>query len=396
MAGIYIHIPFCASRCIYCDFYSTTHGSKAEDYTAALINELRLRADYLKTDGRIPTIETIYLGGGTPSTLPPTLLRRIFDAIYACYEVDDRAEVTIEANPDDLSLEKIRILNSLPVNRLSIGVQTFDDNKLRLLHRRHNGDQAIRAVHNCQDAGLDNISIDLIYGLPEQTLPDWEKDLDTALRLQIQHLSAYALIYEQNTPLWKMRQLRQVKEAPDELSLAMFELLRRKLTTGYFEHYEISNFARPGFRSRHNSSYWKGIPYLGCGPSAHSYDGNSRQWNISDLNTYIDKTGACRSPRDFTNASWIEKEELSIFEKYNDLVITSLRTSDGLNLTALRKNFGTMLADYCLQAASPHIRQGLLEICSKKEQISEDLLKLTHRGIFLSDGIMSDLLYVED
>lgn len=396
MAGIYIHIPFCTSRCIYCDFYSTTYGEKDKAYISALRNELRLRANYLQQDGQMPVIETIYIGGGTPSTLDTSLLEPIFEVLYRTYHVSDRAEITIEANPDDLTPRKIKSLRTLPVNRLSMGVQTFDDGKLRLLHRRHNGEQAIRAVHDCQDTGFDNISIDLIYGLPAQSLREWETDVNTALSLNVQHISAYALIYEEGTPLWEMRKRHVVEEADEELSLEMFSLLMCRLENAGFEHYEISNFARPGFRSRHNSSYWKGIPYLGCGPSAHSFDGRNRQWNHPDLNVYIDQVGKCLSSEDFNRAPWIEQEELNLYERYNDCIITSLRTSDGLNLSELKRKFGQSLTDYCLQAAAVHLRNGQLEITEKKEQAPEGLLKLTRRGIFLSDGIMSDLLYVPD
>ncbi len=396
MAGIYIHVPFCTSRCVYCDFYSTTCGEKGKTYVNALTKELRLRADYLRQDGQTPLIETIYIGGGTPSTLDSSLLGRIFDVLYETYAVSDRAEVTVEANPDDLTPMKIKSLHTIPINRLSMGVQTFDDGKLRLLRRRHDGEQAVRAIRDCQDAGFGNISIDLIYGLPAQSLREWETDVNMALSLRVQHISAYALIYEEGTPLWEMRRRHVVEESDEELSLKMFNLLIHRLEDGGFEHYEISNFARPGFRSRHNSGYWKGIPYLGCGPSAHSFDGRNRQWNQSDLDIYINKVGKCSSPEDFTQASWIGREELGLYERYNDCIVTSLRTSDGLNISELRQKFGQPLADYCLRAASVHIQRGGLEITKKKEQAPEGLLKLTRRGIFLSDGIMSDLLYVSD
>lgn len=397
MAGIYIHVPFCTSRCAYCDFYSTTCGEKGGAYINALTNELRLRADYLRQDGRMPAIETIYMGGGTPSTLDASLLEPVFEALYQTYDVSDRAEVTIEANPDDLTPRKIKSLRTLPVNRLSMGVQTFDDGKLRLLRRRHNGEQAIRAVHDCQDAGFDNLGIDLIYCLPAQTLREWETDVDAALSLKVQHISAYALTYEEDTPLWEMRERHVVEEAGEELSIEMFGLLMHRLEDAGFEHYEISNFARPGFRSRHNSSYWNGIPYMGCGPSAHSFDGRSRQWNRPDLDSYISKVGKCLSYEDFNRAPWIVLEELSLYERYNDCVITSLRTSDGLDLNELERKFGRPLADYCLKAAAVHLRNGHLEITGEKEgQAPGSLLKLTRRGIFLSDGIMSDLLCVPD
>lgn len=396
MAGIYVHIPFCKKRCIYCDFYSTVCMEKQQPYIEALTNELKLRADYLRLNGLFPSIETIYIGGGTPSTLDTSSLEDIFDSIYRTYPVSEQAEITIECNPDDLSTEKIQELHHLPINRLSIGIQTFSDNHLRFLNRRHNGQQAISAVKECQDLGFDNISIDLIYGLPTQDHQNWEDNLKIATNLNVQHISAYSLIYEEGTRLFNMRQQGMAEEAPDQVSLRMFNTLIDQLSDAGFEHYEISNFARKGYRSRHNSSYWKGIPYIGCGPSAHSYDGTNRQWNISDINCYIDNVVRCTSPSDFTDASWIEKEVLTTTERYNDRIITALRTSDGLNLSLLRQDFGNRLADYCLKVADKHLRNGVLEIVEKNEQNPQGLLRLTRQGIFLSDGIMSDLLFIED
>lgn len=396
MAGIYIHIPFCKSRCIYCDFYSTTEGEKMKEYVHALTRELTLRADFLKKDGVFPNINTVYIGGGTPSTLSTTCLRQIFECIYKVYPVVEDAEITIEANPDDLDNQRIEDWRKLPINRISMGIQTFNDERLKLLHRRHNGQQAINAVRACQNAGFGNISIDLIYGLPGQTLADWESDLSQAIELQTQHISAYSLTYEEKTPIWKMRERHIVKEADETLSLKMFEMLSDKLATAGFEHYEISNFSRKGFRSRHNSSYWDGTPYLGCGPAAHSFDGQDRQWNIPDLNLYIKAMQDC-TKEDFQDAPWIRKEHLSKSEQYNDCIITALRTSQGINLHQLRRRFGKKLADYCLQNAKPHINRGTLEIADiKEEQTPEGLLKLTRKGIFLSDDIMCDLLYVDN
>lgn len=397
MAGIYIHIPFCKSRCIYCDFYSTTAENKMTEYIDALTRELALRAGYLQEDGRLPDIETIYIGGGTPSVLDTLSISRILDLIYKVYPVSEKAEITLEANPDDLGRQKIKELSRLPVNRLSLGIQTFDDEKLRLLHRRHKGEQAMEAVRNCQDAGFGNISIDLIYGLPRQTLAEWERDLDRAIRLHTQHISAYSLTYEKGTRIWKMREEQRIKETDEELSLDMFETLIDRLANAGFEHYEISNFALKGFHSRHNSSYWNGIPYLGCGPSAHSFDGSNRQWNCSSLTAYIENVKACRSKEDFMNASWIEKEILTPNEQYNDCIVTALRTAQGIDVHSLRNRFGNRLADYCLRNAQPHIQRGTLELAGmKKEQTPEGLLRLTRRGIFLSDDIMCDLLYVGD
>lgn len=397
MAGIYVHIPFCESRCIYCDFYSTTRLKDRTSYVNALTRELKFRTDYLPhSAGRQPTIHTIYFGGGTPSQLSCCQLEQILNTIYKEYDVSNDAEITIEANPDDLSKQCIKELRSLPFNRISMGIQTFDDNRLRFLRRRHNGEEAIEAVKRCQDAGLENISIDLIYGLPQETLPEWEEDINQALTLHTPHISAYALIYEEGTPLWNMKEKGLVKEIEDETSLAMYNLLIERLTSDGFEHYEISNFARSGFRSRHNSSYWMDIPYLGCGPSAHSFDGHSRQWNTSDLTTYINMINACQSPTDFLNASWIEKEELSLSTRYNDFILTSLRTCWGADIHIMKKKFGNKLSDYCLRMSKPYLDSGHLVLTKRNEQAPEGLLKLTRRGLFLSDGIISDLLYVED
>ena len=397
MAGLYIHIPFCESRCIYCDFYSTTRLKDRTSYVNALIRELKFRAGYLPhSAGHLPPIHTIYFGGGTPSQLNCCQLEQILNTIYKEYDVSNDAEITLEANPDDLSEQRIKELRKLPFNRLSMGIQTFDDKRLHFLKRRHNGKEAIEAVKRCQDAGLTNISIDLIYGLPQETLSEWEEDITLAISLHTPHISGYALIYEEGTPLWKMKEKELVKEIEDETSLAMYSLLIDCLTADGFEHYEISNFARPGFRSRHNSSYWMNIPYLGCGPSAHSFDGLSRQWNTPDLTTYINMVNACQSPTDFFNASWIEKEELSLSTRYNDFILTSLRTCWGADIHIMKEKFGDKLTAYCLRMAKPYLDSGHMILTKQNEQAPEGLLKLTRRGLFLSDGIISDLLYVED
>ena len=395
MAGIYLHIPFCKRRCIYCDFYSTTCIDKQKAYVDALCNEIKLRKDYLKINNQNPIIETIYIGGGTPSTLSRKHIETLLDTIFSTYEVSPQAEITMEANPDDLTGVNPLDIRYLPINRMSLGIQTFDDHQLRFLNRRHTGQQAIEAIIRCKEQGVENISIDLIYGLPGQNLSDWEKELETAIKMDIKHISAYSLIYEEGTPLWNMRMQHLVKEAEEDISLKMFTSLIQHLEEAGFEHYEISNFARPGHRSRHNSSYWKGVAYLGCGTSAHSFDGNNRQWNIADLDSYISHVSQCTTINDFIHASWIEKEELTLYEKYNDRIITALRTSDGLDLDKLQSDFGTRLKDYCLHTANRHLQNGILENIKKNEQ-SLGLLKLTRQGLFLSDGIMSDLLFVED
>ena len=376
MAGIYIHIPFCKRRCIYCDFFSTTQSEKKAEYVHALVRELEMRKDYLGNE----EIETIYLGGGTPSQLSKEELEEIFAHIYKVYKVTPDAEITLEANPDDLTPEYVSMLRTLPFNRISMGIQTFQEETLKLLHRRHTAQQAIEAFIRCREAGFQNISIDLMYGLPGETLETWEQDLQQAIDLHPEHISAYHLIYEEGTALWNLREQNKVEEAEEELSLTLFKTLIEKLTKAGYQHYEISNFCLPGLHSRHNSSYWTGKKYLGCGPSAHSFDGTSRQWNVSSLEKYLE--GIRTGQLDF------EIEDLDLYTRYNDFVITSIRTCWGMPLSQLRTNYGETLYNYCLRMAKPHIQQGVLEI-------KEDTLKLTSEGIFISDGIMSDLLWIE-
>lgn len=376
MAGIYLHIPFCKRRCIYCDFFSTTQSERKTEYIHALCHELETRKDYLGEEG----IETIYLGGGTPSQLDKEDFEKIFSSIYSNYHVTGQPEITLEANPDDLTSEYIAMLRSLPFNRLSMGIQTFNEPTLKLLQRRHTAGQAIRAFQECRAAGFRNISIDLMYGLPGETLSSWEQDLEQALALHPEHISAYHLIYEEGTALWKLREQHSVEEADEDLSVSLFSKLIDRLASAGYDHYEISNFCLPGLHSRHNSSYWTGKKYLGCGPSAHSYNGISRQWNVASLDKYIKGISA--------GAPDIEIEELDLYTRYNDFVITSIRTQWGMPLSGLRSKFGDKLYAYCLRMAAPHLEQGTLAIV-------EDTLKLTREGIFISDGIMSDMLWVE-
>ena len=375
MAGIYIHIPFCKRRCIYCDFFSTTQSEKKSAYVHALCQELDMRKDYLEGED----IETIYLGGGTPSQLTQKELEEIFSSLYNIYKVKENAEITLEANPDDLTPEYIHMLRTLPINRISMGIQTFQEETLKLLHRRHTAQQAIEAFRRCREAGFQNISIDLMYGLPGETLDTWEKDLRQAIALRPEHISAYHLIYEEGTALWKLREQHQVEEADEDLSVTLFKTLIEELTHAGYEHYEISNFCLPGLHSRHNSSYWTGKKYLGCGPSAHSFNGTSRQWNVASLDKYIQSIQ--QGELDY------EIEELDIYTRYNDFAITTIRTHWGMSLSHLRSTYGENLYQYCLRMAKPHLEQGVLEI-------KEDTLKLTKEGIFISDGIMSDLLFV--
>ncbi len=376
MAGIYIHIPFCKQRCRYCAFYSSTLHNMKDSYVDALCNELYIRSNYINEN-----IETIYLGGGTPSILSSQQLDRIFDAIHKHFSITGKAEITIEANPDDLTKEYLSELKELPFNRISMGVQSFNDVQLKKMGRRHNAEKAKEAVANARNAGFENISIDLMFALPGSTIQDWHNDLDNATALQPTHISAYNLTYEEGTPLYK--DVLEGRNLPldEEENIRQFEVLIERLTAAGYRHYEISNFALPGYESRHNSSYWHDVPYLGCGASAHSYNGTSRGWNISDINKYIN--GIC------TGTPCFEIEELSTAERYNDSVLTRLRTADGLPAEWVKEKFGSSLYNYMMQAALKEIAAGNLR------ETSDGHFALTKKGIFVSDAVMREFIYVE-
>ena len=376
MAGIYIHVPFCKTRCIYCDFYSTTRSEWKGRYIEALCKELEMRYTYLK--GK--PIETLYFGGGTPSQLDEKDFRKVFDTVRRIYGMENCHEITLEANPDDLCPEYLQMLSELPFNRISMGIQTFDDTTLKLLKRRHNAAQAIRAVELCRAHGFRNISIDLIYGLPGETTERWEKDLQQAIALDVEHISAYHLIYEEGTPIYKMLQKHQVEEVDEDSSVRFFTLLIDRLHEAGYEHYEISNFCKPGMYSRHNTAYWKGIPYLGCGPSAHSFNAETREWNTASLEGYI------KSIEEGHRSS--ETEILDKVTRYNEYIMTSLRTMWGISLTYTEEAFGTELCQYCTKMAAPYLQ-------SHKLEMQADRLRLTREGIFVSDGIISDLMFID-
>ena len=377
MAGLYIHIPFCKSRCIYCGFYSTTAFELRQQYTDALCREIADRAS--------GSISTIYLGGGTPSQLTLPQLHQIFDTIYKYNKVEKDAEVTIEVNPDDVTEELAAALPTLSVNRVSMGAQTFDDERLAFLHRRHTSRQVGEAIDRLRKAGISNLSIDLMYGFPEETLTSWQQDISTALSLDVEHLSAYCLMIEEGTPLYRM----QIAPIDEELERTMYELLMDRLEAAGYEHYEISNWSlspRPlqrereprSYRSRHNSSYWNQTPYIGIGAAAHSYDGQCcRRWNISDIRRYIDgiRQGTC-----VYEEEWLDEDT-----RYNDCVTVALRTCEGINL----KNLSARHRQYCLENAQHFIDDGLLKLSHDNHQLS-----LTRRGLFISDMIMSDLMLV--
>lgn len=375
MAGLYIHIPFCKQRCNYCAFYSSTLYNMREEYVAALTKELLLRKDY--AHGK--AIETIYFGGGTPSTLSIEQLQRICSTIYSAYPVANSPEVTIECNPDDLTPEFLEALRPLPFNRISMGVQSFNDAQLRCLGRRHTAEGARTAVGNARKAGYTNISIDLMFALPGSTPQQWQEDLDSAIALRPQHLSAYNLMYEEGTPLYRALCNGNITELSEEENLEQFRMLIESMKKAGYRHYEISNFALPGYESRHNSSYWNDTPYIGCGAAAHSYNGTEREWNIADIKEYI--KGIESGNRKF------EIEHLSEEERYNDTILTRLRTAEGLPLEWMRKKFSEKLNSYMLRTIEKEIALGNL-------QENNGLVSLTEKGIFISDAVIRELIFV--
>lgn len=398
MAGLYIHIPFCASRCIYCNFYSTTSLKLRQRYVDAVCREMETHPFPLP-EGM--GIDTIYLGGGTPSQLTIPQLEQLFLYINKVYKLPSSwggagLEVTIEMNPDDVTPEYAAILSQLGVNRVSMGAQTFDDERLRFLHRRHTTAQVQQAVKILRDAGIGNISIDLMYGFPGETLDDWQRDIEAALSLDVEHISAYCLMVEEGTPLAKMMHngdcpsceersgLQGDCPLHEELERQMYELLIDRLTNAGYEHYEISNFAKPGYRSKHNSSYWQDIPYIGLGAAAHSYTvlgGSSsettafRSWNVADIHQYIEAIERGELPS--------EQEEIDDDTHYNDRITVALRTSEGLDLTTLSDRHRR----YCMKEAQRFLDDGLLQLCDNR-------LSLTRKGLFVSDYIMSSLIMV--
>lgn len=376
MAGIYIHIPFCKQRCNYCAFYSSTLYNIKEEYADAVCKELLMRKEYIKGE----EIKTIYFGGGTPSTLPITLLQKICDTIYKNYSVCSNAEVTIECNPDDLTEEFLAVLRLLPFNRISMGVQSFSDRQLKRLGRRHNAEKARCAVKNARAAGYKNISIDLMFALPGSTTEEWEESINEAISLNPEHISAYNLMYEEDTPLHRALQRGDFEELSEEENVEQFRMLIKRMKEAGYCHYEISNFAKPGYESRHNSSYWNDTAYIGCGAAAHSYNGDSREWNISDIKEYI--KGIESNNRNY------EIEHLTEEERYNDAILTRLRTSDGIPLAWIKNKFSQRLNSYMLNAAKKHIEYGNI----KK---TDETLSLTEKGIFISDAVIRDLIYVE-
>ena len=391
MAGIYIHIPFCESRCIYCDFYSTTSLKWKDDYVDALCKEMELRPAIQALGDNYP-IETIYLGGGTPSQLSDGHLQQIFTKLKETYGdlFSKNMEITMECNPDDVTPDFCKTLGKLPVNRVSMGAQTFSDQRLQFLRRRHNTTEVKEAVSLLRKTGIENISIDLMFGFPKENIEDWKYDILQALQLGVEHISAYSLMYEEGTPLYKMLEQGKIEEIDEELSRNMYDTLVDMLTISGYEHYEISNFAKPGYCSRHNSSYWNETPYIGLGAAAHSYrrarnqSGKmevTRSWNINNIQQYINSIHQGILPS--------EKENLDLTTRYNDLITTALRTSNGIDLKKTEKEFGKSYLEKLLHEANNKIQRGLMKIDNKNYRLS-----LTREGIYISDDIMGDFMIV--
>ena len=328
MKGIYIHIPFCRQACRYCDFFF----SVSLRYKSELMDRLVEEIEEKSREGQKKPITTIYLGGGTPSVLSGEDLDRLMNTLHKYYKINNDAEITIECNPDDMNRSYLDQIVQAGFNRVSIGIQSFHEKELQFMRRSHNVRQAIASIYDTSDAGIENITIDLIYGIPGQTPEGWKSNLDQALTMPVSHLSAYHLTYEEGTIFDHWRRKKHIVPVPEELSILMYKLLREKTTSAGLEHYEISNFSRPGKMSIHNMTYWNGAPYVGFGPSAHSYDGINRSWNVSSMKKYLDKNRQIKEISDM--------EVLNPDERYHDYLLTSLRTKWGLDPEYMLDQFG--------------------------------------------------------
>ena len=379
MAGIYIHIPFCRQACHYCDFHFSTSMKHKGEMIQALLTEMELRKDEL--GGEI--METIYFGGGTPSRLQPAELERIIAGVRAHYKVSDNPELTIEVNPDDLVEQDTDILlqhyRAIGINRLSIGIQSFREEDLKLMNRAHNAEEALKCLETATKY-FDNISVDLIYGIPGLSDQAWKKNIETALAFNIPHISSYALTVEPKTALEHFIKKGVIANPSDEQAARQFEILVALLKEQGFIHYELSNFGKPGFFSINNSAYWQGKKYLGIGPSAHSYDGVTRAWNIASNPKYIKSLETGQLP--------LERETLTTRDRYNEYLMTGLRTIWGVSIDRIKKEFGTGYSNYLLEQSTTHIHDGFLVIM---EEEGEQILKTTAKGKFLADGLASDL-----
>ena len=375
MAGIYIHIPFCRQKCYYCDFYKTVNTSLTEKYLSGLKQEAKLRKNYLQNE----VVETIYFGGGTPSVLTANELEAILNHISENYKLSNQLETTFEANPDDLTPDYLNAIKSAGINRLSIGIQAFQDVHLKKMNRRHNAEQAEKVVRNAVKTGIDNISVDLIYGLPDLVEKQWKESLDRVFNLPVQHLSAYHLTYHEGTAFYTWLKKGTLKELSENESVNQFNILLDSAEKAGFEQYEISNFARDEQYSKHNTAYWLGKKYLGLGPSAHSYDQNTRRWNVSHVERYIHGVE--------TGEEYFEEEKLNVKEHFNEHILTRIRTKWGVSLSFVNQKFGETYHQYLLQQIAKHQESGFVIL-------KDETITLSREGLFVSDEIMSDLMII--
>lgn len=376
MAGIYIHIPYCRKLCSYCDFYHVMSTGDSGDCLETMVMEMDLRKDYLRGEN----ISTIYIGGGTPSLLTVRETGGLLNSIMRLFHVESDCEITVEMNPDDIEAQYLSEIRQLGINRLSIGIQSWRDADLKLLNRRHDSAKASRALKDAISAGFENVTIDLIYGIPGMTRKEWAENLDYSFSFDIKHLSAYHLTFEKGTMLWKMRERQAISEIDEDESAALFNTLIEKAENAGFIHYEISNFGKPGYFSRHNSNYWKQVNYLGIGPSAHSFNGYSRQWNVSSVKEYIKSVNSGRT--------FYEREELDTRSRFNEYIMTSLRTMWGIDLEYVEKAFDKESYDYLVNLSGKFKNYGLMK--------SEGhFLILTNQGKMISDNIISEFMMPE-
>ena len=375
MAGIYIHIPFCRQKCYYCDFYKTVNTNQTDTFISTLEKETALRKSYISQE----KVKTIYFGGGTPSVLTEKQLSAVFKFLHEYFFVVPDAEITFEANPDDLTKEYLQMLKNTGINRLSIGIQSFHNEHLKKMNRRHNAEQAIKSIEIAASVGFSNLSADLIYGLPGLTLQEWKSSLQQIFRLPVVHLSAYHLTYHQGTPFYTWLKKGTLRELSENESIEQFNLLIDEAEKAGFEQYEISNFARNEQYSKHNSAYWSGEKYLGLGPSAHSFNGDSRRWNIAHLDRYIHGIE--------NNTTWFEEEILSENDRFNEYILTRLRTKWGISVQEIAKRFGLKYARLVEKEAAKYLLSGKM-----KEQ--NGIFTLTRKGLFVSDDLMTDFMII--
>ncbi len=377
MAGIYIHIPFCKKLCSYCDFYHVASTIDNQLMIDAIVKEAGLRKEYTRNE----KISTIYLGGGTPSVLSIDQIKTVLDNLEHLFRVDENCEITVELNPDDVDRGYLHGLKDLNVNRISLGIQSWRDSDLKLLNRRHDSASAALALEETLKAGFQNVTIDLIYGIPGMTTKEWSSNLDLSFSYDIKHLSAYHLTFEPGTVFWKMKEKGILSEIDEEESNVQFNLLIEKATSRGFIHYEISNFGKPGYFSIHNTNYWKQVNYLGLGPSAHSFNGYSRQWNVRDVKKYIKAVNS--------GTLMFEKEDLDKRTRFNEYIMTSLRTMWGIDLDYVEVTFDKEGYDYIVNLSGKLIDYGLM----KQEK---NTLVLTNQGKMISDNIISELMLPGD